>query len=89
LVDKKGEEQKRYDYFEETFLTMCKRLGKMEFGGWEVERTGEEMMIWIIQEEEREKEDEGNKDGFDWEAVIDEAAIEGESARERSFMMRG
>ncbi|GAB2290493.1 hypothetical protein Dimus_024770 [Dionaea muscipula] len=24
LVDKKGEEPKRYDYFEETFLTMCK-----------------------------------------------------------------
>ncbi|GAB2296081.1 hypothetical protein Dimus_030218 [Dionaea muscipula] len=25
LVNKKGEERKRYDYFEETFLTMCKR----------------------------------------------------------------
>ncbi|GAB2294750.1 hypothetical protein Dimus_028945 [Dionaea muscipula] len=24
LVDKKGEKPKRYDYFEETFLTMCK-----------------------------------------------------------------
>ncbi|GAB2297715.1 hypothetical protein Dimus_031803, partial [Dionaea muscipula] len=35
LVDKKGEEPKRYDYFEETFLTMCKTgLGKNELKGW-------------------------------------------------------
>ncbi|GAB2273792.1 hypothetical protein Dimus_008569 [Dionaea muscipula] len=33
LVNKKGEEPKRYDYFEETFLTMCKREEKMEYGG--------------------------------------------------------
>ncbi|GAB2265302.1 hypothetical protein Dimus_000366, partial [Dionaea muscipula] len=31
LVNKKGEEPKRYDYFEETFLTMCKREEKMEY----------------------------------------------------------
>ncbi|GAB2285812.1 hypothetical protein Dimus_020251 [Dionaea muscipula] len=30
-------------------------------------------------EEEAEEEDEGNKDDFDWEAVIDEATVEGES----------
>ncbi|GAB2299308.1 hypothetical protein Dimus_033380, partial [Dionaea muscipula] len=30
-------------------------------------------------EEEAEEEDEGNKDDFDWEAVIDEGAVEGES----------
>ncbi|GAB2271329.1 hypothetical protein Dimus_006170 [Dionaea muscipula] len=36
-------------------------------------------------EEEAEKEDEGNKDGFDWEAVIDEAAIEGESGSGEKF----
>ncbi|GAB2288518.1 hypothetical protein Dimus_022848, partial [Dionaea muscipula] len=29
--------------------------------------------------------DEGNKDGFDWEAVIDEAAIEGESGSGEKF----
>ncbi|GAB2299687.1 hypothetical protein Dimus_033744 [Dionaea muscipula] len=32
LVNKKGEEPKRYDYFEETFLTMCKL--KREDGIW-------------------------------------------------------
>ncbi|GAB2287966.1 hypothetical protein Dimus_022316 [Dionaea muscipula] len=41
----------------------------------------------VKSEEEAEKEDEGNKDGFDGEAVIDEAVVEGESARESSFMM--
>ncbi|GAB2301789.1 hypothetical protein Dimus_035814 [Dionaea muscipula] len=28
LVDKKGEEPKIYDYFEETFLTMCKSISE-------------------------------------------------------------
>ncbi|GAB2276004.1 hypothetical protein Dimus_010746, partial [Dionaea muscipula] len=32
LVDKRGEEPKRYDYFEETFLTMCQL--KRENGVW-------------------------------------------------------
>ncbi|GAB2271158.1 hypothetical protein Dimus_006004 [Dionaea muscipula] len=32
LVDKQGEEPKRYDYFEETFVTMCKL--KRENGVW-------------------------------------------------------
>ncbi|GAB2301367.1 hypothetical protein Dimus_035395 [Dionaea muscipula] len=49
LVNKKGEEPKRYDYFEETFLTM-----------------------W-------------NKDDFGREAVIDEAAVEGESGSGEKF----
>ncbi|GAB2296596.1 hypothetical protein Dimus_030707 [Dionaea muscipula] len=38
LVDKKGEEPKGYDYFEETFLTICKL--RREDGVWWV-RTGE------------------------------------------------
>ncbi|GAB2268194.1 hypothetical protein Dimus_003172 [Dionaea muscipula] len=36
-------------------------------------------------EEEAEKEDEGNKDDFDWEAVIDEATVEGESGSDDQF----
>ncbi|GAB2281295.1 hypothetical protein Dimus_015896 [Dionaea muscipula] len=36
-------------------------------------------------EEEAEEEDEGNKDDFDWEAVIDEAAVEGESGSGEKF----
>ncbi|GAB2297444.1 hypothetical protein Dimus_031548 [Dionaea muscipula] len=36
-------------------------------------------------EEEAEDEDEGNKDDFDWEAVIDEATVEGESGSDDQF----
>ncbi|GAB2292577.1 hypothetical protein Dimus_026812 [Dionaea muscipula] len=36
-------------------------------------------------EEETEDEDEGNKDDFDWEAVIDEATVEGESGSGEKF----
>ncbi|GAB2273038.1 hypothetical protein Dimus_007848 [Dionaea muscipula] len=57
LVIKKGEEPKKYDFFEDTFLTMCRG----------------------------EDEDEGNKDDFDWEAVIDEATVEGESGSGEKF----
>ncbi|GAB2284268.1 hypothetical protein Dimus_018733 [Dionaea muscipula] len=32
-------------------------------------------------EEEAEEKDKGNKDDFDWEAVIDEAAVEGNPDR--------
>ncbi|GAB2289014.1 hypothetical protein Dimus_023316 [Dionaea muscipula] len=36
-------------------------------------------------EEEAEDEDEGNKNDFDWEAVIDEATVEGESGSGERF----
>ncbi|GAB2297671.1 hypothetical protein Dimus_031758 [Dionaea muscipula] len=52
LIDKKREEPKRYDYFQETFLTMCKLTRE---GG-----------VW-------------------WEAVIDEAAEQGESGSDDQF----
>ncbi|GAB2287967.1 hypothetical protein Dimus_022317 [Dionaea muscipula] len=39
----------------------------------------------VKSEEEAEKEDEGNKDGFDGEAVIDEAVVEGESGSGEQF----
>ncbi|GAB2281172.1 hypothetical protein Dimus_015775 [Dionaea muscipula] len=78
LVDKKGEEPKKYDYFEETFLTMCKL--KRENGIWwigtgENRRRDDEV---YAPEEEAEKGVEAQKD-FDWEAMIDEAADQGES----------
>ncbi|GAB2287595.1 hypothetical protein Dimus_021968 [Dionaea muscipula] len=44
LVDKKGEEPKRYDFFEETFLTMCKPT--RENGIW-----------WIGSGENRRRDD--------------------------------
>ncbi|GAB2266532.1 hypothetical protein Dimus_001534, partial [Dionaea muscipula] len=67
LVIKKGEEPKKYDFFEDTFLTMCNRLWKMEYGG------------------RGEGDDEGNKDDFDREAIIDEATVEGESKSDDQF----
>ncbi|GAB2296711.1 hypothetical protein Dimus_030819 [Dionaea muscipula] len=36
-------------------------------------------------EEEAEEEDEGNKDDFDWEAVVEEAVAEGESGSGEKF----
>ncbi|GAB2298144.1 hypothetical protein Dimus_032215 [Dionaea muscipula] len=38
-----------------------------------------------VPEKEAEEEDEGNKDDFDWEAVIDEATVEGESGSGEKF----
>ncbi|GAB2287600.1 hypothetical protein Dimus_021973 [Dionaea muscipula] len=38
-----------------------------------------------VSEGEAEEEAEGNKDDFDWEAVIDEATVEGESCSGEKF----
>ncbi|GAB2286209.1 hypothetical protein Dimus_020633 [Dionaea muscipula] len=82
---KKGEEPKRYDYFEETFLTMCKLTkenGTWWIGSGENRRRDDDVNA---PEEEAEKEEERNKDDFDWEAVIDEATVEGESSSDDQF----
>ncbi|GAB2285876.1 hypothetical protein Dimus_020311 [Dionaea muscipula] len=79
LVDKKGEEPKRTDYFEETFLTMCKLT--REYGVW-----------WLGSRENRRRNDEieapaenVHQNDFDWETVIDEAAVQGESGSDDQF----
>ncbi|GAB2282028.1 hypothetical protein Dimus_016588 [Dionaea muscipula] len=85
LVDKKGEEPKRYDFFEETFLTMCKSTrenGIWWIGSGENRRRDDDE---ATQEEEAEGEVEGNQDDFDWEAVINEATVEGESGSGEKF----
>ncbi|GAB2265853.1 hypothetical protein Dimus_000884 [Dionaea muscipula] len=84
LVDKKGEEPKQYDYFEETFLTMCKLT--RENGVWWV-GTGENRRRddVVNAPEEEDEEEGGNKVEFDWEAVIDEAAVVGESRSDEKF----
>ncbi|GAB2285953.1 hypothetical protein Dimus_020380 [Dionaea muscipula] len=84
LVNKKGEEPKRYDYFEETFLTMCKL--KREDGIWWI-GSGENRRRDDnnVPEEEEAQEEEGNQADFDWEAVVDEAAVEGESGLGEKF----
>ncbi|GAB2283608.1 hypothetical protein Dimus_018114 [Dionaea muscipula] len=84
LVDKKGEEPKRYDYFEETFLTMCKLTrenGVWWIGTGENRRKDDEV---DAPEEESEEEVAAQKD-FEWEAVIDEAAEQGESGSDDQF----
>ncbi|GAB2281203.1 hypothetical protein Dimus_015808 [Dionaea muscipula] len=85
LVNKKGEEPKRYDYFEETFLTMCKLRREDEvwwIGSGENRRRDDNV---DAPEGEAEKEEERNQDDFDWEAVIEEAAVEGESGSGEIF----
>ncbi|GAB2273139.1 hypothetical protein Dimus_007944 [Dionaea muscipula] len=84
LVDKKGEEPKRIDYFEETFLTMCqvtRENGAWWLGSGENRRRDDEIEV---PEEEAEEEVEAQND-FDWEAMIDEAAIQGESRSDDQF----
>ncbi|GAB2284227.1 hypothetical protein Dimus_018693 [Dionaea muscipula] len=81
---KSSEEPKRYDYFEETFLTMCKLTrenGVWWIGTGENRRRDEEV---DAPEEKAEEEVEAQKD-FDWEAVIDEAAVQGESRSDDQF----
>ncbi|GAB2270859.1 hypothetical protein Dimus_005724 [Dionaea muscipula] len=78
LVDKKGEEPKGYDYFEETFLTMCKLTrenGVWWIGTGENRRKDDEV---DAPKEEAEEEVDAQQD-FDWEVVIDEAAMQGKS----------
>ncbi|GAB2265774.1 hypothetical protein Dimus_000810, partial [Dionaea muscipula] len=83
LVDKKREEPKRYDFFEETFLTMCKLT--RENGIWWIGSGENRRRDDAPEEEEEEEEEERNKDDFDWEAVIDEATVEGESGSDDQF----
>ncbi|GAB2271189.1 hypothetical protein Dimus_006033 [Dionaea muscipula] len=77
LVDKKGEEPKRTDYFEETFLTMCKltRENRIWWVGTGENRRRDDDEV----PEEEVKEEEKYQTEFDWEAVIDEAAEQRES----------
>ncbi|GAB2293221.1 hypothetical protein Dimus_027429 [Dionaea muscipula] len=61
LVIKKGEEPKKYDFFEDTFLTMCKPTGEdgiWWIGSGENRRRDDDE---ATQEEEAEGEDEGNR----------------------------
>ncbi|GAB2275450.1 hypothetical protein Dimus_010207, partial [Dionaea muscipula] len=84
LVDKKGEEPKRYDYFEETFLTMCKLT--REDGIWWI-GTGENRRRDDDDEapEAEAEEEEKDQTEFDWEAVIDGAAEQGKSGSDDQF----
>ncbi|GAB2281175.1 hypothetical protein Dimus_015778 [Dionaea muscipula] len=86
LIDKQGEEPKRYDYFEETFIIMCQL--RRENGVWWLgtgnhrrrDDDGEE----VNNDDQAINEEEQNPD-FDWEAVDDEAALQGESGSDDQF----
>ncbi|GAB2302312.1 hypothetical protein Dimus_036326 [Dionaea muscipula] len=84
LVDKKGEELKKYDFFEETFLTMCKLIRENRvwwIGTRENRRRDDDDEV----PEEEDEEEEKDQTEFDWEAVIDEAAEQGESGSDDQF----
>ncbi|GAB2297333.1 hypothetical protein Dimus_031443 [Dionaea muscipula] len=84
LVDKKGEKPKRFDYFKETFLTLCKLT--REDGIWWI-GTGENRRRDDDDEapEAEAEEEEKDQTEFNWEAVIDEAAEQGESGSDDQF----
>ncbi|GAB2288265.1 hypothetical protein Dimus_022605, partial [Dionaea muscipula] len=71
---------------------------ELPYGDWLTLLTRENGIWWIgsgenrrrdddeaAPEEEAEEEEERNKDDFDWEAVIDEATVEGESGSDDQF----
>ncbi|GAB2288690.1 hypothetical protein Dimus_023006 [Dionaea muscipula] len=87
LVDKQGEEPKRYHYFEETFLTMCQL--KRENGVWWLgsgeNRRREDEEAASAENEEVNEEEAGDQPDFEWEAVVDDAAFQGESRSDDQF----
>ncbi|GAB2280758.1 hypothetical protein Dimus_015384 [Dionaea muscipula] len=87
LVIKKGEEPKKYDFFEDTFLTMCKLTrenGIWWIGSGENRRRDDDE---ATQEEEAEGEDEGNRVDFGGRRSLMRQAVEGNRGRGRSSMM--
>ncbi|GAB2294386.1 hypothetical protein Dimus_028593 [Dionaea muscipula] len=80
LIDKQGEEPKRYDYFEETFLTICqlKRENVVWWLGIGDHRRRDDDEEEVNNDDQAVNEEEQNPE-FDWEAVVDEAALQGES----------
>ncbi|GAB2290140.1 hypothetical protein Dimus_024423 [Dionaea muscipula] len=90
LIDKQGAEPKRYDFFEETFLNICQL--KKEQGVWWLEIGGihrrddeDEVPAENEQNKEVEKEAQNDEDDFEWEAVNEEAEIQGESGSAEKF----
>ncbi|GAB2288178.1 hypothetical protein Dimus_022520 [Dionaea muscipula] len=83
LIDKQGEEPKRYDFFEETFLTMC--LLKRENGVWWLRsgdnRRRDDEEVFPVENEEVNEEEEAQQE-FDSEALIDEVEIKREEVNQ-------
>ncbi|GAB2270973.1 hypothetical protein Dimus_005830 [Dionaea muscipula] len=87
LIDKQGAEPKGYDFFEETFLSMCDL--KRENGVWWLKNGGirrrdeDEVLAENVGNVE-ENEGEDVQQEFDWEAVIDEVEIEREEVEKEA-----
>ncbi|GAB2268762.1 hypothetical protein Dimus_003707, partial [Dionaea muscipula] len=87
LDDKQGEEPKSYDYFEETFLTMCQL--KREQGVWWLglgvnrRRDVDETPAKNVQNEEVANKGQKNQGDFDWVQVDEEAELQGEEQAEK------
>ncbi|GAB2294505.1 hypothetical protein Dimus_028710 [Dionaea muscipula] len=62
-------------------LEITRRFANDENITAEVEKIEEEMMMWMHWKDEQKRK----KDDFDWEAVIDEATVEGESGSGEKF----
>ncbi|GAB2286101.1 hypothetical protein Dimus_020525 [Dionaea muscipula] len=79
LFDNQGEEPKRYDFFEEAFLTMCqlKRENDVWWLGTGDHRRRDDDVEEVNHDALAGNEEEQNQE-FDWEAVVDEAALQGE-----------
>ncbi|GAB2295864.1 hypothetical protein Dimus_030015 [Dionaea muscipula] len=91
LVDKQGEEPKRYDHFKEIFLSMCQL--KRENGVWWLGSGENRRRDNDVQEvnndapaaNEEENEEAQNQPDFDWEEVVDETALQGELGSGEKF----
>ncbi|GAB2285889.1 hypothetical protein Dimus_020324, partial [Dionaea muscipula] len=84
LVNKQGEEPKNFDFFEETFLTMCQL--KRENGVWwlstgEHKRRDDEIDAPALNEEVNQEEQNHEHD-FEWEAVVDEVELQEEEVHD-------
>ncbi|GAB2273208.1 hypothetical protein Dimus_008010, partial [Dionaea muscipula] len=86
LVDKKGEEPKRYDYFEETFLTMCESESENEIwriGSERIRRRDNDVDAPRGRGEEEDERKES--DDFDRGSHDDAWPAEGEFQVEEKF----
>ncbi|GAB2283782.1 hypothetical protein Dimus_018274, partial [Dionaea muscipula] len=57
----------------------------MEYGGWALKRTRRRDDEVVAPTEEEEKEEEAQNVYFNWEEVVDEAAVQGESGSDDQF----
>ncbi|GAB2292435.1 hypothetical protein Dimus_026675 [Dionaea muscipula] len=87
LVDKQGEEPKKYDYFEETFLSMCqlKRENEVWWLGSGENRRRDDEEAAPAENEEVNEEEAVDQPEFEWEAVVDEAIFQEESGSDDQF----